>query len=266
MCFGSGSWCIRNIWPDPVPIIRFINWKFMMWWAIVVASASCLTSVDVMMGKRPLLKSLNASSRSQCGRSPCMAVVGYPSPERKQAATSASLALRTSMSILVPESRGSPRTASRSPSILPGMTWSKLEMLTRFRSDRDWYECFALPPESWLYTRRLLRKTIGSTAVQRGGGGEGEGADLCSPLYIILLYLTTPAAWQQRFSLASRDQWFSMKVTGTMCYTLRQVQLGLVRWKKKKKTVFFHTAVASIFCVVFSQTVFLLQFQISISN
>jgi hypothetical protein len=63
--------------------------------------------------------------------------------------------------------------------------------------------------------------------------------------------------------LASRDQWFSMKVTGTMCYTLRQVQLGLVRWKKKKKTVFFHTAVASIFCVVFSQTVFLLQFQIS---
>ena len=39
--------------------------------------------------------------------------------------------------------------------------------------------------------------------------------------------------------------------------------VGSSKMKKEKKTVFFHTAVASIFCVVFSQTVFLLQFQIS---
>ena len=86
-----------------------------------MASASCLISVDVMMGKRPLLKSLNASSRSECWRSPCMDVVGYPIPERKVATISASFALRTRMTILVPVSRGSPRTVSRSPSILPGM-------------------------------------------------------------------------------------------------------------------------------------------------
>jgi hypothetical protein len=57
--------------------------------------------------------------------------------------------------------------------------------------------------------------------------------------------------------LASRDQWFSMKVTGTMCYTLRQVQLGLVRWKKKKKPVFFsYSGCFHFLCRLFSNGFF----------